>query len=115
MKQFITKIQLLKRLKHHRIVELIGSYTGPKYIGLNMPSVAEMDINVYLRRANDSSLPELRTFFTCLATALGYLREENVRHKDIKPSNISVELSCLQTLARRSTLQTRVAAPLRAW
>ncbi|KAF2198639.1 hypothetical protein GQ43DRAFT_493170 [Delitschia confertaspora ATCC 74209] len=48
MKQFINEIKILKLLKHHHIVEYVGSYTDPKYVGLIMSPVAEMDLRVYL-------------------------------------------------------------------
>jgi hypothetical protein len=90
MKQFIAEIQLLKRLKHHHVVEFVGSYTDTRYIGLIMSPVAEMDLSTYLKRCTASNHPELRTFFGCLATALEFLHEQKVRHKDIKPGNILV-------------------------
>ncbi|PVI08063.1 kinase-like protein [Periconia macrospinosa] len=90
VKRFIAEIQVLKRLKHHHIVEFVGSYTDAKYIGLIMSPVAEMDLSAYLARCNVSNYPELRTFFGCLATALEFLHLQKVRHKDIKPGNILV-------------------------
>ena len=91
MKQFIEEIQLLKRLKHHHVVEFVGSYTDTRYIGLIMSPVAEMDLNAYLKRCTTPNQPELRTFFGCLATALEFLHENKIRHKDIKPGNILVD------------------------
>jgi tetratricopeptide (TPR) repeat protein len=90
MKQFIAEIQLSKRLKHRHVVEFVGSYTDTRYIGLIMSPVAEMDLRAYLERCTAHNYPELRTFFGCLATALEFLHEQKVRHKDIKPSNILV-------------------------
>ena len=90
VKQFITEIEILKRLKHHHVVEFIGSYTDPKYIGLIMSPVAEMDLSTYLARADTAKHGELRTFFGCLARALEFLHGQKVRHKDIKPRNILV-------------------------
>jgi serine/threonine protein kinase len=88
IKMFITEIEVLKRLSHHHIVDLIGSFMDSRYMGLIMSPVADMDLGAYLTRATNH--PELRTFFGCLATALEYLHERKVRHKDIKPSNILV-------------------------
>jgi tetratricopeptide (TPR) repeat protein len=90
IKLFITEIEILKRIKHHHIVELIGSYTDSRYMALVMSPVADMDLGTYLTRATISNHPELRTFFGCLATALEYLHQHKVRHKDIKPGNILV-------------------------
>ncbi|TGJ85981.1 hypothetical protein E0Z10_g2770 [Xylaria hypoxylon] len=90
MKQLVVEIQTLKRLDHVHVVEFVGSYTDPKYIGLIMSPVAEMDLSTYLGGANEVNRGELRTFFGCLAKALEYLHENKVRHKDIKPQNILV-------------------------
>jgi hypothetical protein len=90
VKRFIAEIEILKRLKHRHVVEFVGSYTDPKYMGLIMSPVAEMDLSTYLVRADTSRYGELRTFFGCLARALEFLHEQQVRHKDIKPSNILV-------------------------
>ena len=90
MKLFIAEIEILKRLKHRHIVELVGSYTDSRYMALIISPVAEMDLGAYLTRATMSNYPELRTFFGCLAAALEYLHEQSIRHKDIKPSNILV-------------------------
>lgn len=89
--QFIAEIEILKRLKHHHIVEFVGSYTDSKYIGLIMSPVAQMNLNDYLRRPSTSNPGELRTFFGCLARALEFLHEQQVRHKDIKPANILID------------------------
>jgi tetratricopeptide (TPR) repeat protein len=90
VKQFIEEIGALKRLKHHHVVEFVGSYTDPKYMGLIMSPVADMDLSTYLARADNVRYRELRTFFGCLAQALAFLHEQKIRHKDIKPSNILV-------------------------
>lgn len=38
-------------------------------------------------------LESLRGYFVCLAQALSYIHESNVRHKDIKPENILIDAS----------------------
>jgi tetratricopeptide (TPR) repeat protein len=88
--QFIAEIGILKRLRHHHVVEFIGSYTDPKYIGLIMSPVADMDLSTYLARADTARHGELRTFYGFLARALEFLHKQSIRHKDIKPSNILV-------------------------
>jgi hypothetical protein len=90
VKQFIAEMRALKRIKHRHVVEFVGSYTDPKYMGLIMSPVADMDLSTYLARADTARHRELRTFFGCLARALEFLHEQSIRHKDIKPSNILV-------------------------
>ena len=88
--RFVAEIETLKRLKHRHVVEFVGSYTDARYMGLIMSPVAEMDLSTYLTHVDTSKYPELRTFFGCLARALEFLHQQNVRHKDIKPHNILV-------------------------
>jgi TolA-binding protein len=90
MESFITELQVLKRLEHQHVVDLVGSYTDPRYVGLIMSPIADMDLAAYLKNVQTSQFPELRTFFGCLAAALQYLHDHRIRHKDIKPSNILV-------------------------
>lgn len=93
LKQFESEIQALKRLWHPHIVKLKGSYTDQRCLGIIMTPVAEMNLDEYLREASkDENLRRrrLRSFSGCLATALAYLHQQNIRHNDIKPQNILV-------------------------
>ena len=91
MKSIIAEIEVMKKLKHHHIVEYMGSYTDPKYLSVIMYPVAEMDLSAYLKTAENQQYPEIRTLFGCLATGLQFLHDSQVRHKDIKPGNILVD------------------------
>ncbi|KAF2677070.1 kinase-like protein [Lentithecium fluviatile CBS 122367] len=90
VKQLVTEVETLKRLKHRHVVDMIGSYTDPKFMGILMTPIADSDLSTYLDNTSPSNYPELRTFFGCLGHALKYLHEQNVRHKDIKPNNVLV-------------------------
>lgn len=93
LRQFESEIQALKRLWHPHIVKLKGSYTDQRFLGIIMKPVADMNLDEYLREASmDETLRrrQLRSFSGCLATALAYLHQKNIRHNDIKPQNILV-------------------------
>ena len=50
---FKSEFEILKRVKHHHIVELVGSYTDRRYLGLIMSPVAGCNLAEFL--AMDSS------------------------------------------------------------
>ncbi|CAO2655517.1 Nn.00g043200.m01.CDS01 [Neocucurbitaria sp. VM-36] len=93
LRDFERELGTLKKLSHQHIVELIGSYTDPRCVGILMSPVADANLKEFM---NATPLPEeersfLRTFFGCLAAALRYLHENRIRHKDIKPQNVLVK------------------------
>jgi serine/threonine protein kinase len=93
MGSYISELEVLKRLKHRHIVDLVGSYTTPTYLGLIMSPVADCNLYYYLvqEALSPQKLGLVRKFFGCLATAVAYLHDARVRHKDIKPQNILVK------------------------
>lgn len=112
LKGFLNEMKIVKSLEHRHIIRYIGSYTDKNYLGLVMSPVAEADLAVYMQRicestrdasidaavlssvSNQATAAELRSnlrrYFGCLASALTYLHDRSVRHKDIKPQNILV-------------------------
>ncbi|KAF2800697.1 hypothetical protein K505DRAFT_412748 [Melanomma pulvis-pyrius CBS 109.77] len=93
LRDFEKELGMLKKLSHIHIVELVGSYTDPRYVGIIMSPVADYNLKEFLDL--DPLPPEshslLRTFFGCLTAALKYLHENRIRHKDIKPQNVLVK------------------------
>lgn len=89
---FERELEVLKRLSHQHLVKFIGSYTDPKYVSLIMAPVAECNLAEYLKISPfpAETKVELRRFFGCLSSGLLYLHENQIRHKDLKPSNILV-------------------------
>ncbi|RYO58371.1 hypothetical protein AA0113_g7774 [Alternaria arborescens] len=90
---FENEVHNLKRLSHHHLVKLLGSYTDRRYIGIIMEPVADMDLQQYLTRDvwTTQDYVVLRGFVGCLCSALVYLHHNKCRHKDLKPSNILIK------------------------
>ncbi|KAI4924871.1 uncharacterized protein J4E92_006907 [Alternaria infectoria] len=90
---FENEVHNLKRLSHHHLVKLLGSYTDRRYIGIIMEPVADLDLQQYLARDawTTQDYVVLRGFVGCLCSALVYLHDNKCRHKDLKPSNILIK------------------------
>jgi serine/threonine protein kinase len=93
LRDFERELANLKRLSHPHIIELVGSYTDPRFVGIIMSPVADCNLREFLDASplSAENLSLLRTFFGCLTAALCYLHENRIRHKDIKPQNVLVK------------------------
>lgn len=96
LQTFENELKNLKKLSHRHLIRLIGSYTDVSCVGLLMTPVADMHLGTFMAEAVnigvESTKIYLRGFFGCLARALEYLHSQSIRHKDIKPMNILVDL-----------------------
>lgn len=108
------EIDILKKLRHHHFVRLVGSYTHNRSLGILLWPVAVCDLQVFfedaeahwkdlsdevqnerLKLLHYRSLSSLKhkawpvyPQIGCLVSAVAYLHSQKVRHKDLKPSNI---------------------------
>lgn len=93
--KFITmELNVLRRIHHHHFVQLVGSYTDEKHVGLLMSPVADYNLSDYLDEIQITRATQnlMATFFGCLAGALTALHYSyHIRHKDIKPKNILIK------------------------
>jgi serine/threonine protein kinase len=89
---FVQELQILRKISHPHTVRLVASYTDMKHFALVLHPMADKSLKDMLSdvllplQAADSA--RLCQWFGCLASALTYLHEQCIRHKDIKPSNI---------------------------
>jgi serine/threonine protein kinase len=102
--EVLKEMQITRALRHKHIVSVILTYEEkcPDYLrktyGVVMEPVAEYNLKEYLGYINyDSRHTEPRMqakvwgWFGCLASALAYMHDHRIRHKDVKPSNILVK------------------------
>jgi serine/threonine protein kinase len=112
------ELDVLKKLSHKHVVTLLGSYTQNNILGLLLYPAAACDLGMFLDELDEEqrskatelggglsklmnrlglpvSLPHARKrlnkVYGCLANAIRYLHDHNVRHKDIKPRNILLD------------------------
>lgn len=112
------EIEILKRLSHVHIIRLVGTYTHLQFLGLLLYPVAVCDMATYFEdvevfhsqttldsvrknRLAQLGLPSdsgeifsgrsvsfLFSKIGCIITAIEYLHNQRIRHKDLKPPNI---------------------------
>ena len=98
------EIARLKKLSHRHIVEFVKSYQRGNKYGILLKPAATTDLHKLLRRYSRNKFdydkdntyqrdritlkPIILTAFGCLSRGLAYIHRCNIRHKDIKPSNI---------------------------
>jgi serine/threonine protein kinase len=94
--EFEQEVAILKRVRHRHLVTFIASYSDLESFSLILGPVANDVLKSMLSRQSrerplsSEDIGALRRSFGCLATALAYLHEQKVRHKDIKPGNILI-------------------------
>ena len=91
----IAEIETMKKLSYQHLTRIVGSYTDPKYIGYLMDPVADSNLYEFLIAGHAGTIHGksdlLRSFFGCLAGAVDYLHENNIRHRDLKPQNVLIK------------------------
>ncbi|KAL9037338.1 MAG: hypothetical protein Q9180_003775 [Flavoplaca navasiana] len=91
---FEREVSNLKRLSHEHLVKVVGSYTDQRSVAFLMEPVADMHLMTFLEYFSlnrESWAPSLRSYFGCLANAIGYLHKQRIKHQDLKPANILVK------------------------
>ncbi|KAL8812321.1 MAG: hypothetical protein Q9200_001127 [Gallowayella weberi] len=94
LKNFENELTNLKRLSHQHLVKVVGSYTDQKSVAFLMEPVADMNLLIFLENfSQDRNVmsPSLRSYFGCLANAVGYLHTKRIKHRDLKPENILIK------------------------
>jgi serine/threonine protein kinase len=94
LRDFEGELQSAKKVLHHHVVKIVGSFTEEKYVGIIMETVGEMNLGQLLKgQINADTKSSLRTYFGCLASGLFAIHQVGIKHKDVKPENIVIRKS----------------------
>jgi serine/threonine protein kinase len=92
--QLRNELRILKKLNHPHLIKLVGYYTTHTSFYIIMSPVADVNLADYIHQYVATSSSQ-RNFFlrwmSCLASAVEYLHDEKIQHRDIKPQNILVK------------------------
>ena len=111
------EISRLKKLSHRHIVQFVKSYQRGNKYGILLKPAATTDLHKLLgryyrngfdydkdstdrRRDRITLKPIILTAFGCLSRGLAHIHRRNIRHKDIKPSNILYQMAFKRDPAR---------------
>jgi serine/threonine protein kinase len=94
--RYFNEVAVLKKLHEERhVVRLLATYCWGTELGMLLLPLGQCDLNALLRKPTQErrgliSDDDLERGFGCLSAALQYIRQERIRHKDIKLDNIIV-------------------------
>ncbi|KAF2657165.1 kinase-like protein [Lophiostoma macrostomum CBS 122681] len=88
----------MRNLSHAHVVQVLGCYqegegTRDHFFHVLMFPVGDRDLGTFLEDRYDAAEGSphktwLRSWFSCLASALAYMHSRKIHHEDIKPKNI---------------------------
>lgn len=94
----IAEIELMVKLKHKHIVQMIDFICEEKNIIMILEHCDGGDLSMFIKKQSKLSENLCRRFMQQLALALQYLRSQNVCHLDLKPQNLFLMKSPQLTL-----------------
>jgi serine/threonine protein kinase len=96
----LREVYHLQNLRHHHIVQLVGSYLQGRKFSILMYPVAEWDLGTFIDNTADCLVTDemendrrrgfLVSALNCLTSAVAHVHEHTTKHMDIKPKNILV-------------------------
>lgn len=95
LERVLEEVRIANGLVHQHVVRLIETYQQRNLYAIIMEPVAEGNLATYMSDLDGISLEQgaerrehLAEWFQCLVTALCYLHDSGVRHRDMKPHSI---------------------------
>ncbi|EKG10159.1 hypothetical protein MPH_12759 [Macrophomina phaseolina MS6] len=91
---FVKELEILKKLSHRHLVTYVGSYTDNHFMAYLMRPVAMWNLLEFLNwlgdPLNQARRSQVQPYYGCLASAVGYLHDQSIRHTDITTRNVLV-------------------------
>eukprot|EP00033_Pygsuia_biforma_P005655 GCRY01006246.1.p1 GENE.GCRY01006246.1~~GCRY01006246.1.p1 ORF type:complete len:301 (+),score=60.40 GCRY01006246.1:206-1108(+) len=88
------EIDILKKLSHPNIVQLLDVVDTPKHLYVVMEYCDGGELFDYIVAQGRVNEKQTRIYFRQLISALHYLHSNNVAHRDLKPENLLLSEDC---------------------
>jgi serine/threonine-protein kinase len=88
--KFIEEAQTLTRLDHPNVVKVEDIFTENNTAYMVMPFVKGLTLQQTVAQYNNLSYEIAVNYIAQIAEAIGYIHQENILHRDIKPDNIII-------------------------
>jgi serine/threonine protein kinase len=89
--RFHREIEILKLLRHPRIVPILDSDEAGQLLYLVMPYVPGENLRSRLEREGQLPMPAVLSITADVAAAIDHAHGENILHRDIKPENVLLQ------------------------
>lgn len=97
-RSIVTEINVMKRLKHKNIVEMIDFVWDRNYICIILEYCDGGELSQFIKKQGNLSETVCQKLMQELALALKFLRYYCISHLDLKPQNILIKTSPNPTL-----------------
>eukprot|EP01112_Ceratiomyxa_fruticulosa_P023524 TRINITY_DN901_c0_g1_i1.p1 TRINITY_DN901_c0_g1~~TRINITY_DN901_c0_g1_i1.p1 ORF type:complete len:344 (+),score=61.09 TRINITY_DN901_c0_g1_i1:152-1183(+) len=88
MKRLTTEIEIMKKLKHKNIIQLIEVFDSPSHLYLVMELVRGGELFDKIVQRGQYSERDAVVLVRQIVGAVGYMHEHGVCHRDLKPENL---------------------------
>ena len=89
-KAFVKEAQTLAALHHPGIVEVIDIFDENNTSYMVMPFIEGRSLQSIVEKNGPITYPEAVNYMAQIASAVGYIHERHILHRDIKPDNIMI-------------------------
>lgn len=89
-KAFVKEAQILAKLHHPGVVEVIDIFDENNTSYMVMPFIEGPSLQSIVEQKGPMSYPEAVNYMAQIAGAVGYIHDHHILHRDIKPNNILI-------------------------